>query len=436
MIEFLLSTFYFAVFCFIISKIAFFKENEIPRFWFIVLFGLKISVSVFLTYLYSKYYTNRDTADIFKYFDDSKIMFEAIKTNPFDYFKMLIGFDNDNTHFNNNYYQYMSNWVRPETNDLFTDTHIIIRFNAFVRLFSFGNIHVHNVFINFISVVGLTTIFKAFKPFLHKKEKVFFYLLALVPSILFWGSGLLKESIIFFALGLLFLNIFRLTKQFKLLHLGYILIAVLLIIYTKFYLLIALSIPVFGYLLNHYLSIKKPIIGYLISITLFIVTITIAPLVFEELDFIKQITVKQHAFSNHVATQGATSGFIIPELSDAFSLLINIPNALLNTLVRPFPWECNALFVGLSAFENIMVLVLMLIAIIFRKKMNSAQQNIFYFNLIFVFCLFTLIGLTTPVFGAIMRYKIPGLILLIVSLLLLLDIQKIKYKYPFLKKIL
>lgn len=434
MIEFLLSTFYFAIFCFIISKIAFFKENEIPRFWFIVLFGLKVIVSIFLTFLYSKYYTNRDTADIFKYFDDSKIMFDAIKTNPFDYLKMLFGIDN--TSLNNNYYQHMGNWERPRTKDLFNDTHIIIRFNAFVHLLSFGNIHVHNVFINFISLLGLTTIFKAFKPFLQKKEKVFFYLLALIPSILFWGSGLLKESIIFFALGIFFLNIFKLTKQFKVIDLAYTLIAVLIIIYTKFYLLVALSIPVLGYLLNHYFSLKKTFIGYIISFILFILTIIITPFIFEELDFIKRIAIKQQDFSRFVLIEGATSGFIIPELSEGVSLLINIPNALLNTLVRPFIWECNALFVWLCAFENIAVLALIIIAIVFRKKMNNAQKNIFYFNLIFVFCLFTLIGLTTPVFGAIMRYKIPGLILLLSSLLLLLDIQKIKHKYPFLKKIL
>ena len=435
MIEFLLTTFYFVIFCFIISKIAFFKDNNIPRSWFVALFGLKVIASVFLTFLYTKLYTERDTADIFKYFDDSKIMFDAIKTNPFDYFKMLIGFENDSIYFNNNYYQFMGNWVRPGTNNLFTDTHIIIRFNAFVRIFSLGYIHIHNVFINLISLVGLTIFYKAFKPFLYHKEKVLFYLLALVPSILFWGSGLLKESIIFFALGILFLNIFKLTKQFKLLRWLYLFIAVLIITYTKFYLLIALSIPVSGYLLNLYFALKKPLIGYIISFILFILTIAIAPFIFVDLDLINQIALKQNEFSANLLIEAATSGFVIPQLSDGISLFTNIPNALLNTLVRPFPWECNALFVWLSAIENMATIILVVIAIIFRKNMNTAQKNIFYFNLIFVFCLFTIIGLTTPVFGAIMRYKIPGLILLLIAILLTLDIQKIKHKYPFLKKI-
>lgn len=436
MTEILLSIFYFIIFCFIISKIAFFKDKNIPRSWFIAIFGLKALVSVFLTFLYAKYYTERDTADIFKYFDDSNIMFNAIKTNPFDYFKMLVGLDNNSTYFNNNYYQHMGNWVRPRTKDLFTDTHIIIRFNAFVHLFSFGHIHVHNVFINFISVIGLTTIYKAFKPFLRKKEKALFYLLFLVPSILFWGSGLLKESIIFFGLGIFFFNLFKLSNQFKMLYVLYILLAMVIIVYTKFYLIAALSIPVLGYLINHYLSFKKPISGYLISFILFIITINISPLITEELNFIKQIAVKQQDFSRYILAEGATSGFLISDLSDGMSMIINIPNALLNTLIRPFLWECNALFVWLSAFENIAVLALIIITLIFRKKMNTIQKNIFYFNLVFMFCLFILIGLTTPVFGAIMRYKIPGLILLFVALLLIIDIEKIKRKHPILKKIL
>ena len=91
---------------------------------------------------------------------------------------------------------------------------------------------------------------------------------------------------------------------------------------------------------------------------------------------------------------------------------------------------------GLSAFENIAVIAFIIIAIIFRKKMNLLQKNTFYFSLFFAVGLFILIGLTTPVFGAIMRYKIPGLILLLIALLLVLDVQKIKHKHPFLKKIL
>jgi hypothetical protein len=436
MIEFLLSIFYFVIFCFIIGKIPFFKDSKIPTHWFISIFGIKVITSIILTLIYTKYYNNRDTADIFKYFDDSLIMFEAIKTNPLDYFKMLIGIDNEYTYFTVNYYQFMNHWTRPYSTDLISDSHIIIRLNAFFRIFSFGYFQVHNVFINFISLFGLTLIFKTFKPYLSGKEKALFYILFLIPSILFWGSGLLKESVIFFALGLFIFSLFKISKQFSLITASLLIISVLLIIYTKLYILVSLSIPALGYLINQYLKLKKPLLGYLISISLFIILINIAPLINNQLDFIFQISNKQQTFSRFVAEVNTNSSFLIPELTDGLSILKNIPNALINTVIRPFLWECNSPFVWLSAFENIVIIILIVISLYYRKIMDSLEKNIFLFNLIFTLYLFTIIGLTTPVFGAIMRYKVPGLILLLISLLLFVDLEKIKVKHSFLKKIL
>ena len=435
MIEFLLSIFYFSVFCFIISKTAFFKEEKIPTHWFIIVFGIKVIVSILLTLIYTTYYTDRETADIFKYFDDSKIMFDALLTNPIDYFKMLFGIDFDNTYLTSVYYDQMNHWTRPYADGLFSDTHIIIRFNAFIRLFSFGHFQVHNIFINFISLIGLTTIYKSFKSFLIQKERVLFYIIFLIPSVLFWGSGLLKESIIFFGLGLLLFNLYKITQKHSIKAYLYIFIGLLLITYTKFYLLIALSIPVLGYFIN--LKLKKRIsYGYIISFLSFLAIIKIAPYINEKFNLVYQIASKQQTFSRFISEVKTSSGFIIPELSDGWSILIYIPNALLNTIIRPYLWECNSIFVWLSAIENLAILFCIFVVLFYRKKLTALQKNVLLFNLTFVFCLFSLIGLTTPVFGAIMRYKIPGLLLLLISLLLLVDLEKIKAKNTFLKKLL
>jgi len=414
----------------------FFHFNSIPKHWFIIIFGLKVICSILLTIIYSSYYSSRATADIFKYFDDSKVMFDALTSHPIDYFKMLFAVDNDNSYFNENYYQYMNHWVRPYTANLFSDSHIIIRFNAFVRLFSFGYFNVHNVFINFLSLVGLTLIFKAFKSFLAQKEKALFYVIFLAPSVLFWGSGLLKESLIFLALGLLLVNLFKLFHQIKIIYLFLIVAAIILIMYTKFYLLIAFSIPVGGYLINQFFNKKNPIYGYLIATIFFIICANVFPLINDKLDIVFQIANKQQVFSRFIAHVETNSGFLIPHLTDGLSILKTIQNALVNTLIRPFFWECKSVFVLLSAFENTAVLFAIFITLYFRKKINNASINILCFNLFFVFGLFVLIGLTTPVFGAIMRYKIPGLILLLISLLIVIDLQKVKNTFPFLNKIL
>ena len=58
------------------------------------------------------------------------------------------------------------------------------------------------------------------------------------------------------------------------------------------------------------------------------------------------------------------------------------------------------------------------------------------FCLSIVLLLFTLIGLITPIMGAIVRYKVPGLPFLLIFLLLLLDKEKLAGKFPFFRKIL
>ncbi len=343
MTEFLISIFYFVFFCFIISKQNFFKDEHIPKYWIYSLFGLKVIISIVLTAIYTKYYTSRETADIYKYFDDSKIMFEALKHKPLDYIKMLFAIDNDNEYFDSNYYNSMLHWVRPYSSDLFSDSHIIIRFNAFVRLFSFGYFQVHNVFMNFISLIGLLLIYKALKQFLVDKERALFYILSFTPSLLFWGSGLLKEGIILFGLGILLYSINR-PIHFKVIL--FIALSVVILLYTKFYLLVALFIPTLGFTIVRFTKLK-PLYSYSIAFICFIALICVLPLINNDWSIVNQIVSKQQTFSRFITQVETNSGFIIPELSNISTIIRNIPNALLNTFIRPFPWECNSFFIFL-----------------------------------------------------------------------------------------
>ncbi|MGZ4034336.1 MAG: hypothetical protein ACXVP4_05690, partial [Bacteroidia bacterium] len=63
------------------------------------IFILKIVFGLILWAIYTFYYTNRSTADIYKYFDDSKIVFDTLKTNPTHFFKMLFGIGNNTPEF-------------------------------------------------------------------------------------------------------------------------------------------------------------------------------------------------------------------------------------------------------------------------------------------------------------------------------------------------
>jgi len=85
----------------------------------------------------------------------------------------------------------------------------------------------------------------------------------------------------------------------------------------------------------------------------------------------------------------------------------------------------------LAAIENAMLLLLLALFLFFFK-FESTHINLLLFCLTFVLILYLLIGYTTPVMGAIVRYKAPALPFLYVMLLLIFDKDKFASKigYP------
>jgi len=361
-------------------------------------------------------------------------MFDALKSNPVDYLKMLFGINNDTAYFNTTYYDNMRFWYSEDSTNIFSDSHTIIRLNAFVQLFSFGHFHVHNVFINFVSLLGLTAFFKAARNFLPQSKKLVFYVLFLVPSVLFWGSGLLKESIILFSLGMLLYHLQKFSNELSIKSLLMILISIVLISYTKLYVLIALIPGLLGYLISTKLLKQKTWLSYVISFVFFSVICLLlkdAPL---KMNPIQLIIAKQHDFIVLLNEVGGSSSFQINNFKNLTDILIYTPTALMNTFVRPFLWEINSPFMLMSTIENLDIITLFIIAFIFRK--SKPNLRLIYFCLAYVLCIYLLVGLTVPNFGAIARYKVPAIPFLLMAFVFIIDIEKIRVKHPFLNRFL
>jgi hypothetical protein len=285
------------------------------------------------------------------------------------------------------------------------------------------------VFINFVSLIGLTAIFKVVKPYFENNKKVLFYAVFLAPSVLFWGSGLLKESIIFLGVGMLLLHLKQLSVNFSWRSSFIILLSLVLITYTKLYILAALTPALLGYFIHTTVLKQKPILSYLLSSTIVIISsflLLAAPL---KLNPIELIIAKQHDFIELMTLVESSSSFAFPISNSFIDVFLTIPNALVNTLIRPFLWECNSPFMLMSAVENIVILLFFVVALFFRKK--NINFNVLLFCLSFVLFLYILTGLTVPNFGAIARYKVPALPFLLIAILSIIDIEKIKTKFKF-----
>jgi hypothetical protein len=503
--EILVSTLYILLFILLISKLRFFESEGLSRKTISLLFLFKILAAFILWFIYTHYYKDRGTADIFKYFDDSKVMFDALASHPIDYLKMLSGIGNNTPHFDV-YYNQMHNWVRLYDSNLYNDSHTIIRFNAFIRLFSFGFYQVHAVFLCFLSLCGLLAIYHSFTTLLPGKRKLLMICVFLFPSVVFWGSGVLKEGILFFGLGMLVYFWYRFWfQEFNLFYLAAVAFCIVLLLATKFYILVSL-LP--GLLFIAWVAktgTERVFLKFLITLGLYTglglgvkyglpAYDPLQVLAIKQQDFIslargglflrndtslvflseeqRAMAVEQTDQPGIVRIRPGTafcywhdydadpdtlfgkqadnqvlfrvdkdiprSGSLIhlrPLKASLGSFLLGLPAAWFNSLFRPLPNETGSALLLPALIEIICYSGFFVLCIVFRKKRPGHTAHIL-FCLSFAAILFAITGLTTPVVGALVRYKIPGLPFLLISFLFLLDEKALALRFPRLGKIL
>lgn len=433
MLEFFLPLFYTFVFIVIIYKLDFFNVFGLSKKNISFFFIIKILCGYLLSVIYTHYYTDRTQADIFKYYDDSKAMYDALFINPKHYFQMLFGVGNNTPDFNV-YYSNMNSWTRKFESNLYNEAHTIIRFNAFVRLFSVGNYHVHTVFICFLSLTGLVAIYKTFINFLKDKKKELIVAVFFIPSVVFWGSGVLKEGVLLFALGMLiyyYMEIINGSKKYT--AFLWITISFFLVMMTKLYVLIALLPVMIAYAWVNYSMNKHAIMKYAIVLLLYIAAGSSIRYLNADYDPLTILSGKQMDFKLLSDSLKSGSRIHINNLEPKLkSFVINTPNALLNALVKPFLWDSKSPFILLAALENLIFIIIAAFCFLFIKR-KHLNWNLLLFIIIYVLLLSDIIGLTTPVAGAIVRYKVPALPFLMIFFILLLDKDKLVNRFSIFK---
>jgi len=434
-LEILLTILYALLFIFLIYKIKFFRIEGFPIRAVAVVFILKILAGVSMYLIYTYYYSDRATADIFKYFDDSKVMYDALWNKPVDFFKMIFSIQNDTPYFDQ-YYHQMNHWYREYESNIYNDSHTIIRINALMRVFSFGYFNVHTVFMCFLSLTGLVALYKFFVPYLKEKKRLLFFSVFLIPSVVFWGSGVLKEAILLFGMGMMLYSTSELlNKKNFLRNLLWLLFSLALLIYTKYYIFIIIVPLTLAYVWCRLTSTKYFYLKYGLIILICILTGLNIHYFLPDFDMLKILAMKQNDFVG--LAQSMNSGSLIstellkPTLSD---IVIHLPVSFYNTLVRPYIFETDSFIVLFAALENILILAVLVICLLFSSwKIN--EKSIFTFCLLFFVAIFSLTGLTTPVFGAMVRYKVPAMPFLMVFCFMMLNKEKLWKRLPFLKKI-
>lgn len=319
------------------------------------------------------------------------------------------------------FYNYVSHiWMYRDEASWF-----IIRIAAFFDLFTFSTYSATALFFASFAFSGGWALYIGFYKIFPQYHKGIAICVLLMPSVVIWGSGLLKDSITLGALGWVTYAMLELTTH-KNINIKNILILIFfswVIFSIKIYILLCFLVAASAHAIFQYGAfIKNPLIKIIatpfIAIIFSVLGFLVLQKVSEDDDRYSLGKIAQTAAITAYdirygwgARNGENSGYDLGIPDGSFSSFISLaPKGIIVTLFRPWPWEARNILMIMAAIES-MVITYMTVLALFRSKIKGIIS--FTKTPIGVFCLtFSLIfafavGVSTANFGTLMRYKIP-----------------------------
>ncbi|MBI1266882.1 MAG: hypothetical protein GC193_05565 [Cryomorphaceae bacterium] len=369
-------------------------------------FILKCAVGVGLWAIYTYYYPFRGKGDTFRYFDDAMVIYAELWKEPGTYFKFLFGYGLDDPSLIP-VFDRMNNWSSASTYGLPNDTQTVIRLNMLIALLSGGVYWVHLLFFNLLSLTGLVGVYALFSENFGKSRSMW-WAIVLLPNALFWGSGLLKEAPFLAAFGW---YVWALSKsnQRKLV----LIITSMFLIVLKPYIFVAMLPASFSWIIVQRYHWNAWITSAVVSGISFMMALN-ASVLYPAGDLLYILSKKQEDFYNTAVNAGSTV-YIEPVGVSALAFIASIPNRIMYTYGRPYLWESKTLFYIPPAVENIILVAVIVWALLMLYRHQKAVYSpLIVFIVTFSIALAIIIGSTVPVLGALVRYKLPAVLLLYV----------------------
>lgn len=424
--------------------IAFFNRQNKLYVYFLPGLILKIIGAIAFCMLYKFYYGYGDSL---VYFWDSEHITKALINDTINGIRVM--FQGANTfNYNTSYITYPMFLFDREN-----DTFLVVKFAAIINLFTFSNYFGTTLVFSFLSYFG---IWKLFETINHKFPEITFqsaFAILFFPSVFFWGSGLMKDTLVIGFLGYLIHGLLQIIeyKNFKLNYILMVISSFLVIFIIKAYVIISLLPPiVLWWIMHEQNRIKNMVVK--IFIFPFLLLLGVSGLAYS-LQTLGKFT-KSYSIDNVISTaetyqrnhygdgsfseEGQGSGYTLGTFDPSImGILSKFPAAVNVTLFRPYIWEVRNPVMLLSALESSLVLgitIYIVFGLGIRKTYKILSKNPFL-TMGFVFAIFFsfAIGFSTYNFGALARYKIPCVPFYLITLFVLsYEIKKqkaIKWKF-------
>lgn len=374
---------------------------------FLAPFIVKVGAGIF----YGFYYSSQEYADTWTYFNNGLTILDSFKNNGFGALTTLIpnkahdfSFISGNSYFE--YYRYaVMDWI-----------------SAFFSYLSRENYYTNLIFYNFLVYLGLIKLYRFLIHIKPDYSQIFYYILFFFPPFVFWTSGFHRDGLCVAVLGygLYYLQMLFAIKRLK--FAVFVVLCVFLLFFLRsFWGVSFVTVAVLWWLgMSRRHGQLAIVYGLFALVGLFFVSAFFPT----GLNLPLNLAYKQSGFLKLIGG----SRLSLDRLSESpVSYFYPALQGLNHLFIRPLPTEIHGSFLYLFAFlENLVIWILVACIVIVGikgKVVNPFRKIENCILIAYVLINYLVIGVTVPFLGAIVRYKSPFEILLLVVLVQFIPIS-------------
>lgn len=381
----------------------------LPGLW------LKMGGGLFFALVYLLYYEGGDTTS---YYESARSFVNLLFDSPLLFFEAYTGGGTVE----------IKSLFTAETGSplgyMFFDgnTRMVIKLCVPFLVFSGKSYLLSTVLLSVVTYFGLWKLYRMFVGYFPNFHRNLAIGILFMPSVVFWGSGILKDSFTLAATCYFIVatNALISRSQRRMGNWVLLLVSGFIILSIKPYILIILLPGTFvWYFYDKIKNVRNTYFRYIMVPFIYAVVLGASYALLMTLDERLGRFSPKRALQTAVIIQNDLkqeyydgASFDIGTLeATPTSLLSKFPVAVVAGLYRPFIWESNNAVMLLSGLENLFILGVTLIVILSLKlkiirKLIKDHPVILYSLAFAVFFAF-MIGVTTSNFGALVRFKIP-----------------------------
>lgn len=318
----------------------------------------------------------------------------------------------------------------PHNFQIFSNSFFLVKVLSLLNFATGGDYYLNGLYLSFFSFTGSWRLVRALAVVYPASRLAAVFAFLFFPSVVFWSSGVLKESVLIGAQGWLISAVLFMTHRpprRAWFEVPLVLLSAYLLWRVKFF-VGAVLIPVLGgYVVGQLLArqVRQFQPGKVRALLFGIVLVLAGLLALQSHLFFRagsSFFLEQVVSNYESILQNTSPGRPVIQHAGLEpapeSLLLHAPRALGSALYRPFFWETTEPAYVLAAVENLFLLVLTGFALLGLLERKSLRLDLFFLGLLlYIVVLGMMMGLTTPNFGTLNRYRAAFLPFLVYLLL-------------------